>query len=217
MAKKWEQIYDDYLLGYKKRTIDKAYSLGKNQPKFFIEYLYPYRKITNNDIILEIGCGEGNWIHNLYDKVKEIYGTDISETAIKRAKYFFREEKNVFLYAETELSKIFEPNFFDLIYSITVFQHLPKYQILQYFKDTYNLLKEDGIFFFNVFSTCSVSKSDAKIEDLNINSHHTTVGFTLEELERCLIKVGFKNLDIEFMKIEYPDPKYGWLIGRIKK
>jgi len=214
---KWEQIYENELLGYTKRTTDKAYPIGKNEPGFFVKFLYPIYKITNNDIVLEIGCGQGNWIHNLYDKVKEIYGTDISESAINRAKYFFREEKKVFLYAETELTKIFEPKKFDVIYSITVFQHLPKRQTLQYFKDAYALLKDSGIFFFNVFAKCSVGDFDVNINDLDIYHHHTTVSFTQEELEKNLIETGFKNIDIEFMKVEHSDPNYGWLIGRIRK
>lgn len=212
---KWEEIYDKELLGYKKRIIDKAYPLSEHG--LFVKYLYPTKKLSTNNIILEIGCGQGNLMHNLYDKVKEIHGTDISQSAINRAKYFFRFEKNVFLYAETDLIKLFPSLKFDLIYSITVFQHLPKYQTLKYFNEVYNLLKDDGVFFFNVMSDYNRCNFDATIEDLNINRHHTSVSFTEDELKLSLKNAGFKNINIVFMGVTIDNPKYGWFIGIIKK
>ena len=214
---KWEQIYAEELLEYTKYKQDKAYSLGENQPEFFIEWLYPFRKITKQDTVLELGCGHGHWIFNLYDKVKEIHGTDISKSAIDEAKRFFREEKNVILYEETDLLNIFKKNQFDIIYSITVFQHIPKWQTLKYFEQAYQVLKEDGVFFFNVFRGCSITSKDAVIDDLDINKHVPCVGFTFEELEQDLKNVGFKNINIRFMKVEHNDENCGWYLAIVKK
>lgn len=212
---KWNKVYENELLGYIKRTDDIANPIGENE--FFINWLYPTRKFTDNDIVLEIGCGQGNWIHHLYDKVRTIYGIDISDFAIERAKHFFRDEFNVFLYAETDLLKLFNNTKFDVIYSITVFQHLPKWQVKKYFEQSYKILKEDGIFFFNVFAEGSTTSKDVTIDDLDINNHHPHVGFEETELKDCLLNAGFTNIDIKFWRVEHPDPKYGWYIVIAKK
>lgn len=214
---KWENIYQNYLLGYGKRSAEKAYPTGKDQPEFFFKFLYPIRKIKKSDIVLEIGCGEGNWISNLYDKVKEIHGTDISETAIERARHFFHDENNVKLYATTDLLSTFDKKRFDIIYSITVFQHLPKHQILKYFSEAYQLLKTNGIFFFNTFNDCVMSQKDADVNDFDENISHFCISFEKEELENSLKNVGFTDIKIEFMRVDHPDPNYGWLLAYCKK
>ncbi len=207
---KWNKIYSDNLWGYSRYSQDKAQKL--ENPEFFVEWLYPIRELKKEDVILEIGCGQGHWIQTLFDKVKEIYGTDISQEAINQANHYFRDESNIFLYAETDLISLFPKKKFDVIYSITVFQHLPKWQILSYFKQAQKILKEGGIFFFNIFAPNHKFKKDITLEDLDFKFGHPSVYFEEEELINELKKAGFKSIVIKRWHYNSENKEDCWFI-----
>jgi ubiquinone/menaquinone biosynthesis C-methylase UbiE len=74
--------------------------------------------------VLDIGCGVGDFIREFCKTGASISGIDISEEAISKCKILFGQLPNVVL-KKTKLEEMsFKNNYFDLILSITVLQHI---------------------------------------------------------------------------------------------
>ena len=93
---------------------------------------------------------------------------------------------------------------FDLVYSENVFQHLTKKQRVQYYNEAYTVLKEGGVFFFNLF--CKNDEffdkkyTEEEIKKLNYATNffgvHTYVPYKHEVIS-CLEDIGFTVTDIQ--------------------
>lgn len=134
---KWNEIHAE------KHNLDKFY----NHPNPIFRYIENKRikklielaEIKNNDKVIEVGCGAGHILERII--AGKLYGIDISEIQIKRAR-----EK---LGSKVELLKApaekipFEDNFFDKILCSEVIEHvLEPVPILIEMK---RILKDDGI------------------------------------------------------------------------
>lgn len=205
---RWERIYAEELLDYKPTSFDAAQPAGDHP--FFSDYLFPRRALGPEDKVLEIGCGVGSWLLHLYDKVAEMHGTDISETAIRHAEHLFRNEANVHLHAGTDLEAMFPETRFNLVFAITVFQHLPRWQTKEYLRQSFDLMACDGVLFFNTMSDCGTLKRDATLEDLDPESKVPGVCWSEEDLRGALAAMGYRDVEVKFMRVEHPNAKYGW-------
>jgi len=159
----WKKQWDtNYSVGYsadtKKAT---AKDILMNNPNYsrvifgkpvFETYLYPnWRNLEKIDNVLEIGCGDGWNAIQTFNKVDRYVGTDISTVAINEAKNrFLNDNYNVKFIDTTDIISLNEC--FDLIFSITVFQHIPREVTAKYISDSYQILKSGGCLFFNVLS-----------------------------------------------------------------
>jgi ubiquinone/menaquinone biosynthesis C-methylase UbiE len=81
-------------------------------------------KITQNDIVLDLGCGNGLITRQIANYCKEIHGVDFSKILIETARKKF-DATNIHYYLEDVLNvnKIFPANFFDKCYSYFSFQY----------------------------------------------------------------------------------------------
>ncbi len=98
--------------------------------------------------MLEIGCGIGRQTRGLSRMFAEVYGIDISNAMITKAKELNGHLKNVkFIKTNGQDLKDFPDDYFDFVYSFTVFQHIPDKRIISnYFQETYRVLKIGGLF-----------------------------------------------------------------------
>lgn len=101
------------------------------------------RQLSKEDVVLEIGCGEGNMMLPLCDKVKEIHGVDISEVAITNAKEYLKDKSNFYLYVNDNIS-FFKDESFDIIFEQTVFQHMLREHVIEYLDQIQKKLKSGG-------------------------------------------------------------------------
>ena len=116
---------------------------GHRHPFSFID---PYIKFHKDDIVLEIGVGDGYATWTNAEKVKTIYGTDISEPLID----FLQEknnESNVHFISmditDTDGKDVRQfQNYFDKVFSIDTLLHVAS--STAFFKSTYKLLKPGG-------------------------------------------------------------------------
>lgn len=110
----------------------------------------PEDKICNLNV-LEIGGGIGRITKHMSKYVKEITMVDVSsemaELARKRIDYL----RNVNIYKTDGVKLPFPDNSFDIVYSIFVFQHMPRYIFLKNLADISRVLKNNGIFIFQIF------------------------------------------------------------------
>ncbi len=97
----------------------------------------------NLDDIIDIGCGQGAFMMHLLANKKEAYGIDLSLEQIKisqaynlRADFLdIKDVKETFSCATA---------IFDVI------NYVPKAELSKFFKNTYNVLKQDSYFLFDV-------------------------------------------------------------------
>lgn len=110
-----------------------------------------------NSNILDFGCGNGRLVEIFVDKDIKYVGVDVSEGLINLAKKNvagLRKSRNIqFLKIESEFKKLpFPSDFFDSIYSIAVFHHLPSDKLrLDIASELYRLVKKDGFIIITVW------------------------------------------------------------------
>ncbi len=103
---------------------------------------------TNKGRILDIGCGGGTFSRGLtyYYPHAQIFGCDISKTAIKFAKSLGRGKVN---YDTIKNQKFpYKDNFFDVCLSLDVLEHVP--DIYLFLKEAKRVLKNNGLFYLVV-------------------------------------------------------------------
>jgi alkylated DNA repair protein alkB family protein 8 len=104
----------------------------------------------DGDKVLDFGCGNGRFIEIFKGKKIEYFGVDISGNLLKiaREKYNKNPPEGIITaeYKKIDSCKLpFGNNFFDNIYSIAVFHHIPsKKERQKLLKDLHRVLKPGG-------------------------------------------------------------------------
>ncbi len=128
------------------------WALESERPIFRSEILtYPLilkllKKFKGEKIkILDAGCGTGKLCEILLNYNFEVYGIDISEKAIEIAKS--RNNKIHYKVGDvTNLRKYYKNDFFDVIVCTFVTLYLKELELLKFFKQTFEILKNSGVF-----------------------------------------------------------------------
>ena len=97
--------------------------------------------------IFDFGCGSGRYMYvlkKIFPNAK-IYGADINKGNIENLKKDF---ENVFIINPNKMSLNFEENFFDLVFSSNVIEHIPHSQYLEYISEIHKILKPNCRFSF---------------------------------------------------------------------
>jgi len=103
-------------------------------------------------LALDFGCGVGRLTRGLAKNFELCYGVDISEVMINKANNYNQLIKNCKFILNTENKlPMFSDNYFDLIYSSIVLQHIPKKKDIEsYIQEFIRILKKDGILIFQL-------------------------------------------------------------------
>jgi glycosyltransferase involved in cell wall biosynthesis/predicted TPR repeat methyltransferase len=101
--------------------------------------------------VLDIGCGIGRVMKPLATLAKTVVGVDTAKEMIQKAGEYLRDIDNKELHHVNGCNTTLAARSFDLIYSIIVFMHIPKEAFAGWLMEAGRLLKEDGIFWFQVY------------------------------------------------------------------
>lgn len=152
--------------------------------------------LKTNDIILEIGFGNGYLIKELFEQniPIKIYGIDISKDMLKEARAENKqniENGDLKLFMQDIIRTSFDEDFFDKIYTVNTVYFWD--DIDTCFSEIKRILKPKGVF-INVFHTKDyLDKADY--------AKHDFKKYTLEELEKITEYNGFKiNNIVEDLK-----------------
>lgn len=145
---------------------------------WFLEHARPQK----DDVALEIGCGYGQWMIPLSRLVNSVYGFDIHPSLVIKAKEKFEEHKvtNCSMWLGDGKHIPFAEDRFSLVYSISVFQHMPRAIVRGYIQeaDRVMLPGAKGLFHFRAANGIGPYSED-------IYENHTgdwSVGWTQEEI-----------------------------------
>ncbi len=136
-----EKKFHDNLQSKKSGRFENIfYKAIHNITEDFFSYL---KENTKNSDVLDYGCGTGVSIERVIKfKPKKIFGIDISEVSIKKAKRKAEEFKISANYSVDNCEKTkFENNSFDVVYGAGILHHLNLEKCLD---EIYRILKSKG-------------------------------------------------------------------------
>lgn len=107
-------------------------------------------RIKPKSKILDLGCGNGKNSFYLEKKGFQVYGIDLSETAIKEAKDKTKNKKNFIVGNALKLP--YKDDFFDAILDIGCYHSIKYKDREKYLSEVDRVLKKDGKLFLRCFS-----------------------------------------------------------------
>lgn len=202
----WEICKEYYPLhsvfgGYNGKTPEY---IKTSEVKEFIKRIENYSKLNKNTLsknVLEIGFGFGGCGHYLMNKYKSNYhGIDFTFSDKTDKEYKFKGQSRFHKIPKSGIPDYLKNTKYNLIFSTNVFQHLTLKQRLDYYKEVYNCLDDNGVFYFDLFNKVGRTKD-------TFSTHfflaYTKVN-TKKEIKQQLKKIGFKH--IEFVDEVYISP-----------
>lgn len=136
------------------KKIRKDYNLIAQEFSRTRSYLWPelaflIQYATEGERVLDLGCGNGRLFQVLKEKKIDYIGVDFSSQMIEIARE--KNPQGKFLLANA-LNLPFSENFFDKIYSLAVFHHLPSREFrVKFLKEAQRVLKPKGLLILTVW------------------------------------------------------------------
>ena len=146
---------------------------------------------TPNGNALDIGCGDGSLLFIMKRFGWEVYGVDISDSAVKLAKEKLGTE-NIFTGKLGDCH--FPSNFFDVISLRHVLEHL--HEPYKSLKEIRRILKEDGVLSITVPNVDSLYFNFFKKNWFHLDIPRHLFQFSRETLSDLLNKAGFKVIKL---------------------
>lgn len=160
---------------------------------FEFKELMKHVKFSKNDVILDIGCGEGLQTLIIGKKCKKIYGIDVDCKSLSIAKLRLLLTKRK-VNCELQLTNLenanFEDFFFNKIFSICVLEHISNY--FEVIKECHRTLKKNGQLILSVDSLSNINNK--KILMYHQKKYNVVKYFNEEGLKHLLKTVGFKKI-----------------------
>lgn len=191
-----QQLKDFYSTDYVSK-----FHLEEEKQKRRLKRLLRFINLEKNNLVLDVGCGNGLLLDYISDKIGFYYGVDFSEDFIKAAKK--RQEKNKIKNAEFVCKDInifckdFK-NYFDKIFAFDFVEHIYDEDFEEIFSSLHNSLKiggelyihtPNGEYFLEIFKKKGIIKQLPE---------HIAVR-TATKYNKLLEKVGFKNIKITYL------------------
>ena len=206
-----------------------AEKFSATRKNFWKELAFIKKYTSKKARVLDYGCGNGRLLEILPSSI-EYYGIDVSQKLLQLAKQHYTTKASSkisfqkILPAATTLNLPFSPNFFNVIYSIAVFHHLPSKKLRQNILQEFNrVLSPQGYliitvwnlwqpkYLSNIFQNWQkkiLGKSELDWNDCYINFtdnqkntfpryHHA---FTKRELNKLIKKADFHIIKTETIK-----------------
>jgi SAM-dependent methyltransferase len=133
---------------------DEFFATGEREVAQLIDYLQSLSLKTSGERALDFGCGVGRVTQPLSKFFRTVIGIDASPTMIKLARKYNRFPDRVTYHLNRETRLPFPDNFFDLVYSRLVLQHLDTEIALQYVSEFTRTTRQEGVAVFQAPSKC---------------------------------------------------------------
>jgi SAM-dependent methyltransferase len=106
---------------------------------------------TSGGVALDVGCGVGRLIRELAPHFSEVHGVDVSDEMIRMATERLAGFSNVHLHRidGTDL-RLFSDRTFDLMWSYSVFYHIPRSLYYGYLRELGRVMKPGGVLIYQL-------------------------------------------------------------------
>lgn len=166
-----------------------AYSWGLSQPQ-----LYAKIPLTKTSKILEIGAGYGRQLSEFVKISDNVYGIDIAIEAVNLIKKHVPQA----IASEYDGENIpYTDNCFDFVTSIFVLQHVSKTIAENLLKESYRVLKSEGIFLHEFLGGNYIAGENNEHYSRGEKDMMYNNGYTLQEIKDLCVKLNMTILFIE--------------------
>lgn len=210
--------YAQYLIQKTKEDFNKiAESFSESRKELWPELRELKKYIRDGEEVLDLGCGNGRLFEFFKDRVVEYIGVDFSEELIQKAR---KRYGDYFKVANVQ-NLPFSDNYFDSVWSIAVFHHIPSRQLrLTVLGEIKRVLKKNS----RVIMTCwdlyqpnylklllkftlikLFKKSKLDFKDIFAPWKNTEIqryyhAFTKRELKKLFGKSGFRVEELKYLE-----------------
>jgi len=201
----WEKIEKNPSEGYKEY--------------FELEKTYLTKNLNNELIFLDIGCGDGRTLKNVYKFCKKAVGIDYNEKAFLDCKENLKNLRNVKVFLEDAKNMHFKDNSLDIIFIGLTFSNFPDKLREDILREITRVLKGSGKFIFSCYNEKSFSErmslynkyapnqfeivDEKKAFVKSLTGNEISKGFNKEDLVNILKGERFKIEEIIEGKIFY--------------
>jgi 2-polyprenyl-3-methyl-5-hydroxy-6-metoxy-1,4-benzoquinol methylase len=161
-------------------------NITKKRYAALLDSFEPYRK-TNN--IIDVGCGDGYFLESAKERKWNVFGTEFTSKAIDIC-----QQKGIEMTASPLDPKHYSPDFFDVITSFEVIEHLnTPVSELASFKD---ILRKGGIVYVTTPNLNSISRNFLKSRWNVIQYPEHLSYYTTQTLTALFRQFNFKCIQI---------------------
>ncbi|MEK6953925.1 MAG: class I SAM-dependent methyltransferase [Candidatus Micrarchaeota archaeon] len=176
---------------------EKEYRTGRGRWRGTTNFQFEAKKGSR---VLEVGCGNGKHLSALLDKGFDVYGVDISPSAIKLAKERAELSGEGAILTIGDATQLhFEDNFFDVVFLFHILGHLSEKERELAIKEAFRVLKKGGKCYFREFHITDYRfgkgievESNTFRKGTNVWVHY----FTEEEVKKGFKEAGFEMLSL---------------------
>jgi len=145
-----QKEYAEYLLKKTKEDYNLiAETFSQTRYSIWPELTFFRKYVKERERILDLGCGNGRLFELFKNRNVEYFGVDNVEKLIEIARKKYPEAK--FLVGDA-LNLPFPDNYFDKVFSIAVFHHIPSGEFrLQFLKEVRRVLKQEGFLILTIW------------------------------------------------------------------
>jgi len=162
---------------------------------FYVKHLAPYEYVkcyASNAIVLDAGTSHGYGANYLAQTARQVVGIDLNEDSIKKASRDYNKKNLQFTVCDV-LNIEFPEEYFDIIISSQVIEHIPLDQLGRYLSELNRILKKGGVCFISTLNLTHNLKGRAP-KEYDKSPHHVKE-FTASELSDSL-KTQFAKVEI---------------------
>jgi cyclopropane fatty-acyl-phospholipid synthase-like methyltransferase len=136
------------------------YCFDQEARKFAIAELLKHIHFEKKDKALDFGCGTGDFLNIINSQFSNVYGYDISNRVIEKARKFLKHENKIVL--TNDVSKIEQAAPYDFILTVTVLQSLTKNELTEACALLFNALDDNGYMVCMEFFTTEVRNTQTQ-------------------------------------------------------